>query len=83
MCILANLRDYHRISQHKHREIQVLATNTWWNIAIKAEFDYTPCYFSPLSEIQGSIELLENSLTYEGVQWRKMTECINAIDLVL
>ena len=22
----------------------------------------------------GSIELLENSLTYEGVQWRKITE---------
>ena len=37
---------------------------------------YTPCYFSPLSEIPGSIELLENSLTYEGVQWRKIVECI-------
>ena len=34
----------------------------------------TPCYFSPLSEIPGSIELLENSLTYEGVQWRKIVE---------
>ena len=36
---------------------------------------FSPCYFSPLSEIPGSIELLENSLTYEGVQWRKITEC--------
>ena len=35
----------------------------------------TPSYFSPLSEIPGSIELLENSLTYEGVQWRKVVEC--------
>ena len=32
--------------------------------------------FSPLSEIPGSIELLENSLTYEGVQWRKIVECM-------
>ena len=31
-------------------------------------------FFSPLSEIPGSTELLENSLTYEGVQWRKMIE---------
>ena len=38
-------------------------------------FTYSPCYFSPLSEIPGSIELLENSLTYEGVQWRKIIEC--------
>ena len=37
---------------------------------------YTPCNFSPLSEISGSIELLENSLTYEGVRWRKIVECI-------
>ena len=35
----------------------------------------TPCNFSPLSEIPGSTELLENSLTYEGVQWRKIVEC--------
>ena len=41
----------------------------------------TPCYFSPLSEIPGSIELLENSLTYEGVQWRKIVECITAFQL--
>ena len=34
------------------------------------------CEFSPLSEIPGSIELLENSLTYEGVQWRKIVECL-------
>ena len=40
-----------------------------------------PCYFSPLSEIPGPIELLENSLTYEGVQWRKTTECVT--DLVI
>ena len=32
----------------------------------------TPCYFSPLADIPGSIELLESSLTYEGVQWRKI-----------
>ena len=33
---------------------------------------------SPLSEIPGSIELLENfpPPPYEGVQWRKITECI-------
>ena len=37
---------------------------------------FTPCYFSPLSEIPGSIELLENSLTYEEVQWRKIVECL-------
>ena len=40
------------------------------------EYTYSLCYFSPLSEIPGSIELLENSLTYEGVQWRKIVECI-------
>ena len=34
----------------------------------------TPCCFSPLAEIPGSVELLENSLTYEGVQWRKIIE---------
>ena len=33
---------------------------------------YTPCNFSPLAEIPGSIEFLENSLTFEGVQWRKI-----------
>ena len=33
----------------------------------------TPCHFSPLAEIPGSIEHLENSLTFEGVQWRKIT----------
>ena len=31
----------------------------------------TPCHFSPLAEIPDSIELLENSLTSEGVEWRK------------
>ena len=30
-----------------------------------------PRQFSPQAEIPGSIELLENSLTYEGVQWKK------------
>ena len=40
------------------------------------QIDSTPCYFSPLAEISGSIELLENSLTYEGVQWRKIIECL-------
>ena len=40
---------------------------------------FTPCYFSPLSEIPGSIELLENSLTYEGVQWRKIVECLREL----
>ena len=38
-------------------------------------FALSPCYFSPLSEIPGSIELLENSLTYEGVLWRKIVGC--------
>ena len=28
---------------------------------------YPPCNVSPLAEIPGSIELLENSLTFEGV----------------
>ena len=36
---------------------------------------FSPCHFSPLAEIPGSIELLENSLTYEGVEWRKIIEC--------
>ena len=45
-------------------------------VLIKHKFIYSPCNFSPLSEIPGSIELLENSLTYEGVQWRKIIECI-------
>ena len=40
----------------------------------KSKNKETPCYFSPLSEIPGSIELLEKSLTYEGVQWRKIVE---------
>ena len=31
-----------------------------------------PYYFSPLAKIPDSIELLENSLTYEGVQWKKL-----------
>ena len=35
-------------------------------------FTLTPCHFSALAEILGSIELLENSLTFEGVQWRKI-----------
>ena len=35
----------------------------------------SPCHFSPLAEIPGSIELLENSLTYEEVQWRKIIHC--------
>ena len=39
----------------------------------------TPCHFSPLAEIPGSAELLENSLTYEGVQWRKIIEWILCI----
>ena len=33
---------------------------------------YTPCNFSPLGEISGSIELLENSLTFEGVSGEKL-----------
>ena len=33
------------------------------------------CHFSLLTEIPGSIELLENSLTYEGVQCRKIIQC--------
>ena len=44
--------------------------------------DSAPCYFSPLSEIPGSIELLENSLTYEGVQWRKITECLVSLRII-
>ena len=42
---------------------------------------YAPCNFSPLSEIPGSIELLENSLTYEGVQWRKIIECMGKLEI--
>ena len=34
----------------------------------------TPCHFSPLAEIPGAIDLLENSLTFEGVQWRKIMQ---------
>ena len=44
---------------------------------------HSPCYFSPLSEIPGSTELLENSLTYEGVQWRKITECTAPMAILL
>ena len=36
----------------------------------------SPCHFSLLAEIPGSKELLENSLTYEGVQWRKGLQCL-------
>ena len=39
-------------------------------------FAYAPCHFSPLAEIQGSIALLENPLTFEGVQWRKIIQCM-------
>ena len=42
---------------------------------------FTCCYFLPLAEIPGSIELLENSLTCEGVQWRKIIECSVYIEL--
>ena len=38
--------------------------------------EYLPRHFSPLAEIPGSLELLENSLTYEGIQWRKIIQCI-------
>ena len=38
------------------------------------ELVFTPCHFSPLAEIPGSIEFLENSLTFEGVEWRKIIE---------
>ena len=38
------------------------------------KFTNSPCNFSPLAEIPGSIELLENSLTSEGVQWRKIIQ---------
>ena len=38
------------------------------------EVVFTPCHFSPQAEIIGSIELLENSLTFEGVEWRKIIE---------
>ena len=37
--------------------------------------NFSPCNFSPLADIPGSIELLENSLTFEGVQWRKIIQC--------
>ena len=37
---------------------------------------YAPCHFSPLAEILGPIELLENCLTFEGVQWRKIIWCM-------
>ena len=36
----------------------------------------SPCNFSPLAEIPGCIELLENSLTFEGVHWRKIIQCV-------
>ena len=49
-------------------------------VSQKDPSSHSPCYFSPLSEIPGSIELLENSLTYEGVQWRKIIECIGEYD---
>ena len=39
-------------------------------------FASAPCYFSPLSEIPGSINLLEKSLTYEGGE-KLQSVCIN------
>ena len=40
-----------------------------------SQFMLLSCHFSPLAEIPGSIELMENPLTYEGVQWRKIVQC--------
>ena len=54
-------------------------SNYWGGPGPPSSYAYdmdTPCYFSPLSEIPGSVDLLENSLTYEGVQWRKIIERI-------
>ena len=47
------------------------------NKKVFLKYPYSPCHFSPLAEIPGSKELMENSLTYEGVQWRKIIQCIS------
>ena len=39
--------------------------------AVTRKTENTACHFSPLAEIRGYIELLEKSLTFEGVQLRK------------
>ena len=66
---------------------KVSITKGWIHItaqppSISANISPSPCYFSPLSEIPGSIELLENSLTYEGVQWRKIIECHTNVNIL-
>ena len=42
-----------------------------------------PCHFSSLTEILDSIKLLENCLTFEGVQWRKIIQWCFANTLFL
>ena len=43
----------------------------------------SPCYFSSPAEIPGSIELLEISLTYEGVQLKKNIEFLQLFCICL
>ena len=48
-----------------------------YNLAFLSAIELTPCliFVILLADISGSIELFENSLTFEGVQWRKIIQC--------
>ena len=51
-------------------------------LQIKTSIEKLPIHlaiFLHKQKIPGSIELLENFLTFEGVQWRKIKQCIKVL----
>ena len=80
MCLISGYFGIFHGYFDNRRTPQIVTNGALIIIGLSADIDrpcnlkISPCYFSPLAEIPGPIELLENSLTYEGIQWRKIID---------